>query len=122
MSQYGFFALPQSPQGQDGTGASRPFCEDFNETEACGFSGSTRTGFAAGVCTEANGNCNGCNNNNSVANIPGDPSADPTAATVSTVCGNGIIELFEDCDFNATTGNPAGCVCSSTCRCSGGAF
>ena len=34
-----------------------------------------------------------------------------TMATISTVCGNGKVEAFEDCDF---TLNPT--TCSKTCR------
>jgi hypothetical protein len=161
MSTFGFFVLPQSPQGQDTTGAGatitqcnpptsptntlnegttpagcytvtvpagqtgfyKPFCEDFDEFKICGYSGSTQSGGAGAACNPATGNCNGCNNNASVTGIPGDPSPDPNAASVSTVCGNGIVELFEDCDFNAPAGaNPSGCICSNTCRCSGGVF
>ena len=36
------------------------------------------------------------------APIPSDPSIDPLSATTSTVCGNGIQETFEDCDFGAS--------------------
>ena len=114
LSQYSFFSFGAgSPQGQD-----KPFCEDFNETMLCD------AGFV---------NSNACANNNAIpgpdANpaipstsdagafspIPGDPSSDPSVPTTSTVCGNGIIEHFEDCDnglANGTSGN----TCSVTCR------
>ncbi len=121
MTTYGFFVLPGSPNGADTSmpPLNKPFCEDFNEFKNCAFTGSTKTGDGT------TGNSNACKLNgqsSSFGTVPSDPSADPTAATTSTVCGNGIIEPFEDCDFNApATGagsNPVGCgTCSGTCRC-----
>ena len=47
-----------------------------------------------------------------------DPSADPTQSTVSTVCGNGVKEAFEECDpGNGASAGTA--TCSTTCRCAG---
>ncbi len=144
MGFYGFFVLPQSPLGADSSGTVsfrgssftgpffKPFCEDFNEFKNCVYTSGTtttptETGCSGGTCSETAGNLNGCNNNTTVTSsfgtVPSDPSNDPTAATTSTVCGNGIIEFFEDCDFNAPSGtNPPGCTCSATCRCSGGVY
>jgi hypothetical protein len=99
LTQYHEFPIGPSPNGAPGT----PFCEDFNEQKICG----------------AAANVNGCNNNTTVSGIPADPSAVPTVATTSTVCGNGIVEDYEECDFNDTTPAPnkSGSGCSSTCRC-----
>jgi hypothetical protein len=94
LSQYDYFPLgPPSPQG-----SNAPYCEDFNEQTIC----------------SAPSNRNGCNNNISVAGIPGDPSPDPTASTVSTVCGNGKVEAYEECDGLVGAGSGG---CSPTCRC-----
>jgi hypothetical protein len=107
LSTYGFFAMGHSPNG----GGNTPFCEDFNEAMLC--SGTTT-------------NLNACNfntnalsvaNNSAVANaggstaIPSDPSSVPDASTTSTVCGNGVVEAFEDCDWALTPST-----CSKTCR------
>jgi hypothetical protein len=101
----GFFALgPNSP-----TGADTPFCEDFNQALLCG------TSADAGV------NDNACFRNPPQW-VPNDITAVPDAATFSTVCGNGVVELFEECDPAApitdwTCSVPGATVCSSTCRC-----
>jgi hypothetical protein len=67
-----------------------PFCEDFNEQLLCG----------------APVNNNACQ----------DPTPNLDNFTgFSTVCGNGDIDSYEDCDnglLNGTPGNP----CSNTCR------
>ncbi len=136
MAQYDFFVLPFSPMGADTSGApvicaagqfnnppgcmpagttgsgpyNKPFCEDFNEVKNCAVTGT---------------NSNACQNYWDAGS--GTPVlTDPNYGTVpyengsgtSTTCGNGTIDKFEDCDFNATT-NPTGCgTCSATCRCS----
>jgi cysteine-rich repeat protein len=66
-----------------------PYCEDFNEVSLCGVPGP---------------NTNACTNNPSP--LPG--------GTTSTTCGNGVVEIFEECDdgaFNGAAGH-----CTSTCR------
>jgi hypothetical protein len=114
LSTYEFFSLSLSPNATAGGGANAPFCEDFNENLLCS-------------ATTYPNNLNACNfNKNAVqpgansalsgltANfspIPSDPSSNPVDATTSTVCGNGIVERFEDCDYALT---PA--TCSKTCR------
>ena len=67
-------------------GGDNPFCEDFNEQTICG----------------AASNNNGC---------LGNPSGVPT---VNTVCGNGVLEAFEECDGTVNAGSGG---CSATCRC-----
>lgn len=123
LTQFAFFPLPFSPNGTGPGGAPAQFCEDFNETLAanCNTAGPGGSGFT--------GNANGCNTNvglttSGFGTIPSDPSANPADATTSTVCGNGLLEDFEDCDFAitlTTTSIPtlAACgSCSATCRCS----
>jgi hypothetical protein len=69
-------------------GAS-PYCEDFNEVANCG---------------AADPNTNACANNEGA--VPG--------ASTSTTCGNGVVELLEECDegpLNGTAGH-----CTTTCR------
>jgi hypothetical protein len=129
LGTYGFFGFGASPNG----GGNAPFCEDFNE-QLIGTSGTNS-------CNGVASNANACNLNASIqqpsANtaipgatlgatspIPSDPSAVATASTTSTVCGNGKVEAFEDCDNgtpgvagainggNGSTGNN----CSITCR------
>jgi len=74
----------------------RPFCEDFNEGMLCNH--------------DAGANVNACaHNDNTDGGIPG------TAAGTSTVCGNGIVEPFEDCD-NGTGNAAAPAACSTICR------
>jgi hypothetical protein len=100
LARYGVFSLPFSPTN------NAPFCEDFNEKLVCGAANNTQ---------------NACNTNVGLTSvfgtIPADPSSNPALATVSTVCGNGVIEPYEDCDPSVAL--PAGCgTCSSSCRCS----
>jgi hypothetical protein len=65
-----------------------PFCEDFNEQTICG----------------ATANVNGC---------AGNPTGIPTA---STICGDGVLQAYEECDNGAANGT-SGNHCSVTCRC-----
>ena len=85
-------SLPAPRVAMTDGAANTPFCEDFNEQTICG----------------AAGNSNGCGTN---------PSGIPS--TANTVCGNGILEAFEECDPGNGSGNSvnAGSGCSSTCRC-----
>jgi hypothetical protein len=108
LSQYGFFSFgPTAPNGTDA-----PFCEDYNEQMLCAAgSNSNACNLNAGIPVVVPSGANAA----AFSAIPSDPSADPNASTKSTVCGNGRIEAFEDCDnglANGTSGNP----CSNTCR------
>jgi hypothetical protein len=95
LHDYHYFVIGST--GPLGTGA--PFCEDFNEQTNCG----------------ASANVNGCTNNNGVAGIPGENGGDPVNNPVqSTVCGNGKVEAYEECDKTARAGVGG---CSKTCRC-----
>jgi len=126
LSTYEFFNLGHSPNG--GVSSSNPFCEDYNEQALCG----------------ATANLNACNYNtdhqlqpgatNSKAigsafiAIPGEPDVSAggtgtnttfpvgslTKPTISTICGDGIVEDFEDCDNGAS--NSSSGTCSQTCR------
>ncbi len=98
----GFFTVgPNSPRGAD-----TPFCEDFN---------------AAVLCDAGIANDNACFRNPPQW-VPGDISPVPAAATLSTVCGNGVVDLFEECDPAAPPSDwvcsvPGATTCSNTCRC-----
>jgi hypothetical protein len=81
----GLLPLPSFVNGGE------PYCEDFNESLICGF---------------GNANVDACQK------APPYLDAFPT---FDTVCGNGQLDAYEDCDngvFNGTPGNS----CSSTCR------
>jgi hypothetical protein len=134
---YGFFELPFSPAGNDTTAGGGPnqFCEDFNEQSICAKT-SNSNGCAFNTATDAVGGgplqnttipaftslapapvatpgCAGLPAGSPGCTVPSDPSSDPTLSTVSTVCGNGKIELFEDCDPAPPSSSPN---CSATCR------
>jgi hypothetical protein len=134
---YGFFELPFSPNGADPTtgGVPKPYCEDFNEQLICG-KASNQNGCAFNTASDAVGGgplvnttiqafssnapnpvstpgCAGLPAGSPGCTIPSDPSSDPTQSTTSTVCGNGQIELFEECDPAPPASSPN---CSSTCR------
>jgi len=105
LSTYGFFSLSNSPNG----GGAQPFCEDFNENILC-----SATTFPT--------NTNACLNNATAGSMAANPALNPAVVnaagsssipSVGTTCGNGTLEPFEDCDFNAAT-NAA--TCSKTCR------
>jgi hypothetical protein len=129
---YGFFQLPFSPNGTDPTpgGGPNPFCEDFNEPMICGLVASNHNGCAFNTATDGVGGgplvnvallsnnvgvttpgCAGLPAGSPGCTVPSDPSSDPTMSTTSTVCGNGRVEAFEDCE---PTVPPFGC--SNTCR------
>jgi hypothetical protein len=94
VTNNGFFKLgAQSPAGGD-----TQFCEDFNEQVVCNPTPSMVSGLAT--------NQNGCMGN--PTGIPG--------ASVSTTCGNGVREAYEECD-NGTSNGTSGNNCSQTCRC-----
>jgi hypothetical protein len=109
LDSYSFFRLGASSP----TGTDTPFCEDYNEQLLCdaGITNQNACNLNAGIGVRVPPGGNAA----AFSPIPSDPSPSPTAATVSTVCGNGIKEVFEDCDnglANGTTGNN----CTTTCR------
>ena len=82
-----FFELgPLSPAG-----ANTQYCEDFNEQTICG----------------ASTNNNGCAGNGSVV-PPNTYDGGVGLPTISTICGNGLLEAFEECDPGAGTSGAAG--------------
>jgi len=85
-----------------------PFCEDFNEDNVC------NGGFgAAGALGKTN--TNACTATGSAGT--GINSAIPNIAnTANTICGNGTVEAYEECDNGANNGTAVG-KCSLTCRC-----
>jgi hypothetical protein len=99
----GFFLLgPSAPNG-----ANTPFCEDFNTALVCGDAGIPQDNACA---------------RNPAQWVPTDPSSVPDANTRSTVCGNGVLDAFEECDPALppsawTCSVPGATSCSSTCRC-----
>jgi hypothetical protein len=111
LSTFDYFSLSASPNG----GGAQPFCEDFNENTLC-----SATTFPTNVNACAN-NASGLAGNPAAnpavvnlagsAPIPSDPSSVAANSTTSTVCGNGKVEPFEDCDFALTPST-----CSKTCR------
>jgi hypothetical protein len=90
IASAGFIAIPSSINGGE------PYCEDFDEAVLCASSGADA----------AVANANAC--------------ASPTLKfdafpTFATVCGDGRVDAFEDCDDGAGNGlSPA--ACSSACR------
>jgi hypothetical protein len=89
--------------GNGPNGPDTPFCEDFNQATVCG----------------APSNDNACTRN--PAGIPTDTSTDGGSGA-STVCGNGVVEAFEECDPAAPPDQwhcsvPDASTCSLTCRC-----
>ena len=98
----GYFQVENGPLG------NAPFCEDFNEGTVC-----------AGTNAQ-----NACTTNVGLTGhggtVPGEPvsATSLTAPTQSTVCGNGKIEAYEECD-NGTSNGASGNFCSVTCRCAG---
>jgi RHS repeat-associated protein len=86
LSASGFVPLPAS--GSNALNGGAPYCEDFDEQVVCG----------------ASSNANACSGNGAVA-LP----------TVSTTCGNGVVEALEECDKGSSNGLPPA-VCSSICR------
>jgi cysteine-rich repeat protein len=92
LTANGFTTLgSQSPAGLD-----TQFCEDFNEQMVCNPTPASPSTLPANV--------NGC---------AGNPMGIPT---VSTTCGNGVREAYEECDDGLNNGT-ASDHCSTTCRC-----
>jgi hypothetical protein len=110
LQTFSYFSLgSQSPQGT----TDQPFCEDFNEATICGNTA----------------NSNGCVNNNGITGdgfaLPGEPNAANALPAKSTICGDGQVEAYEECDPGQKNGTTviyasAGAGlggCSATCRC-----
>ncbi len=107
----GFFSLgPTAGAGTLAAGAAnQPFCEDFNEALLCA----------------ASSNANGCTTNANQLSPSSSLSAPSTLGltttnfvpvpTLSTTCGDGTKDPFEDCD-NGLSNGTSGNACSSTCR------
>jgi cysteine-rich repeat protein len=93
LASGGFFALG----GQTNASFNAPFCEDFDEQTICNPTPATPSTLAANV--------NACPTNAS-AGLP----------TAATVCGNGVREVYEECDDGTANGTTAD-HCSITCRC-----
>ena len=99
----GYFQVEKGPLGNS------PFCEDFNEGTICGGTNAQ----------------NACVTNVSLTGHGGTVPSEPASATSlsaptqTTVCGNGKIEAYEECD-DGTTNGASGDHCSTTCRCAGG--
>lgn len=107
MINDGFFNLgPSSPMGAD-----TQYCEDFNQALLCGAASNDN------ACSRNVGMPIIANATGTPSAIPSDPSADPTHNTTSTICGNGKIDAFEECDPGTATQPAHGC--STTCRCVG---
>jgi hypothetical protein len=121
LSTFKFFALDNSPNG----GGANPYCEDFNENTICSATtfptnvnacannsaALTVAQNTAGVSVGSAGQSGAVQNVAGSSNIPSDPSSVAANSTTSTVCGNGKIEPFEDCDVALTPST-----CSTTCR------
>jgi cysteine-rich repeat protein len=102
-----YFQVTAGPLG------NAPFCEDFNEGTVCQTSTVTAVN-AQNACT-TNVGLTGHG-----ATVPSEPvsATSLTAPTQSTVCGNGRVEAYEECD-DGTANGTAGDTCSTTCRCAG---
>jgi hypothetical protein len=99
LAAAGYLQVESGPLG------NAPFCEDFNEGTVCG-----------GVNAQ-----NACATNVGLVghggSVPGETGANPLSAPAqSTVCGNGRLEAYEECDNGAANGT-LGSNCSTTCRC-----
>jgi hypothetical protein len=103
----GYFQVTNGPLG------NAPFCEDYNEGIVC------QTSTVTAVNAQ-----NGCTTNVGLTGHGGTVPSEPVSAnslsapTQSTVCGNGKIEAYEECDNGASNGL-SGNFCSTTCRCAG---
>ncbi|MBV9948776.1 MAG: hypothetical protein JOZ69_18150, partial [Myxococcales bacterium] len=83
----GFIPLPAFANG-----GGEPYCEDFDEATLCG-AAANRVACATPPAA--------------LNNFP--------APAQSTVCGDGLIDPYEDCDLGSGNGPPPA-TCSSTCR------
>ncbi|HEV3189634.1 MAG TPA: hypothetical protein VGY54_04010, partial [Polyangiaceae bacterium] len=89
LTASGFAPLPTTAPN-----AGTAYCEDFNEQTLC----------------NASANVNACATNSGTGLA--------YASTATTICGNGAIEAFEDCD-NGLANGPVPAECSTTCRFNG---
>jgi hypothetical protein len=83
LTDFGMAPLPDA--GPNAINGGNPYCEDFDEKDVCG-------------STPAN-------------SVPGCLGA-AAGSLPTTACGNGIVEAFEECDWNASAGPP----CNGACR------
>jgi hypothetical protein len=109
LAANGYVQVTNGPLG------NAPFCEDFNEGINC----------IGGVNAQ-----NACTTNVNLvlgagvwgpggSRVPSEPvgANSLSAPTQSTVCGNGKLEPYEECDNGAANGT-AGNACTTICRCS----
>jgi hypothetical protein len=118
------FALPAAGYfplgGQSLAAFNQPYCEDFNERLVCAAGTNAKNACNSNAGATMPAGAAGFTPNHGVA-VPSDPSpgTGPGQATTSTICGNGTVEPYEECDPGA--GATAGtATCSLTCRCAGG--
>jgi hypothetical protein len=98
------FRTRRRTSGANAINRGNPYCEDYNEQMFCG----------------ATSNVNACANNQALGLALGSGGT-----VVSTTCGNGVVEAFEDCDDgvagtstqrSGTAGNgQPGDTCSTLC-------
>ena len=127
----GFFPVSNSQFPGSSSTYNAPFCEDFNEAMLCSgdvnsnidgctatvtsgnagtWTNSTACASGTGGCTSASGTNGGVIASNSTVSLP----------TAGSVCGNGIVEPFEECDISASANGGSGQNCSNICRCANG--
>ncbi len=143
MSTFGFFPLPFSPMGSDGSGApvacasggAPPSTVSYNNPVGCLPAGmATGSGpYFKPFCEDFNEVTlcgSGTSNVNACANYFNSGTSTPTLTNASygtipyengtgtsTTCGDGVVGPFEDCDGTSAS-NPPGCgTCTKTCRC-----
>jgi cysteine-rich repeat protein len=112
----GYFPLggSQTQTGNDSAGVpfnvfNAPFCEDFDEQTVCGDQQTCPP------TTMLPGNVNACTGN---ANATIAYSGATTPPAQGSICGDGNLDPFEECDDGPQNGTP-GDFCSSSCRCAG---
>jgi len=111
LTNIGYFPLGgQATTGTAPGGAlfnafNAPFCEDYNEVM---------------LCNQANAAT--VTNHNDCPNMPQGVTINSTALnlpTTGSVCGDGHIDPYEECDDGVGSNGTAGDPCSTTCRCAG---
>jgi hypothetical protein len=133
----GFFPIADSAFSSPPAWASGPFCEDFNEQMLCGATGTTLTSSENPTYNPTTDNINGCTatdavNSGTACTSSNCPSASGTNGgviasnstvnlpTAGSICGNGIVEPFEECDLGASLNSGSNQNCSNACRCANG--